>query len=135
MRKAITNPAAREKWKETGDHGDRCQVCNRPWERSGWRGLTIHHIIHGCGGRSDEPCNFLLACGRCHDMIHDGQYRDEATKELLPTITLGMVLWIKSRTLVWKPRRLQELYFRKLPAWEILPAYYMNERAKWRAAA
>ena len=111
---------------------DRCQVCHVPWERSGWLGLATHHIIHGSNGRSDEPCNLLRTCSRCHDMIHDGQYRDEIMKELLPTITLGMVLWVKSHTDEWDAERLTELYHRNLPDWEVLAPYYLAERTKWR---
>jgi hypothetical protein len=124
----ITDPKARMLWMETGDHGDRCQVCHRPWARAGWRGFAVHHIIRGANGRSDEPCNFLLVCARCHDMIHDGVYRDERTKELLPAITLGMVLWIKSHTDEWDESRLTELYHRRLPEWQVLDQYYMTER-------
>jgi hypothetical protein len=68
-------------------------------------------------------------------MIHDGCYRDEQTKELLPTITLGNVLWIKSHTDEWDEDRLTALYHRNLPSWDILPAYYMAERCKWERMA
>ncbi len=126
----VRSKRAVEKWKESGDHGDRCQVCHRTWARSGWRGLSVHHIIHGSNGRSDEPCNMLLVCGRCHDMIHDGQYRDEVTKELLSAITLAMVLWIKSQTTEWDGERLTALYHRRLPECEPLAEYYLNERLR-----
>ena len=127
----VTDPDARQRWKEEGDHGDRCQVCHRPWARAGWLGVAVHHIIRGSNGRSDEPCNLLLVCGRCHAMIHDGGYYDEKTGLPLPTITLGMVLWVKSHTDEWDEERLTALYHRNLPAWEILPAYYLAERTKW----
>lgn len=127
----ITNSAVRERWLLEGDHGDRCQICHRPWARAGWRGFNVHHIIHGANGRSDEPCNLLLVCGRCHDMIHDGCYRDERTKLLLPAITLGMVLWVKSHTEEWDESRLTLLYHRTLPAREILAGYCMEERCRW----
>jgi hypothetical protein len=68
-------------------------------------------------------------------MIHDGCYRDEVTKELLPIITFGNVLWIKSHTLEWDEERLTELYHRNLPSWDILPAYYMAERCRWNRMA
>ena len=127
----ISDFEARAQWFREGDHGRRCQVCHRPYNRSGLWGLTVHHIIHGCGGRDDEPCNLLLVCHVCHGMIHDDQFRDSRTGELLPPITLGNVLWVKSHTGEWDEARLQELYFRALPAWEILPAYYMAERCRW----
>ena len=111
----ITDPTVRERWLMEGDHGDRCQLCGVPRNRSGWRGLVIHHIIHGCNARSDEPCNFLLVCGDCHDRIHDGQIRDGKTGELVPPITLVDVLAAKSKTSEWNPRRLEQLYHRRLP--------------------
>jgi hypothetical protein len=128
----ITSQEARNAWKLAGDHGDKCQVCHVPHHRSGWLGMAVHHIAHGSNGRSDEPCNMLLVCSRCHAMIHDGQHRDDKTNELLPPITLGNVLWVKSHTDDWDEDRLTELYHRDLPAWDILPAYYMAERIKWR---
>ncbi len=134
----VKDEAARLAWIMDGDHGNRCGVCHVPLERSGWRGLTVHHIIHGANGRDDEPCNFLLVCGRCHDMIHDGQYRDEETGELLPPITLGMVLWVKSHTESWDDQveqRLTQLYHKRLPDWEILADYYLAERVRWRGLA
>lgn len=127
----VTDPVARDRWFGEGEHGDRCQICHRPYNQSGLWGLAVHHIIHGANGRDDEPCNFLLVCHVCHDMIHDGQYRDERTEELLPAITLGMVLWVKSHTDEWDEERLAALYHQTLPAWVILPAYYLTERTRW----
>jgi len=63
-------------------------------------------------------------------MIHDGGYRDEWTKEPLPKITLGMVLWIKSHTEEWNRERLAQLYHRSLPEREILGQYYAEERTR-----
>ena len=130
----ITDPAERDRWFRDGEHGCRCQVCHRPYNQSGLWGLAVHHIIRGANGRDDEPCNFLLVCHVCHELIHDGQYRDERTGELLPTVTLGQVLWIKSHTAEWDEERLTALYHRRLPAWEILADYYMAERIRWRTA-
>ena len=31
--------------------------------------LQVHHLA-GAAGRSDEPCNFLLVCRKCHEAIH-----------------------------------------------------------------
>jgi len=64
-------------------------------------------------------------------MIHDGCYRDQWTKELLPTITLGVVLWIKSKTPSWNEERLTALYHRNLPDIEDLPGYYLDDRRRW----
>lgn len=128
----VTDPDARERWKVSGDHGNHCQVCHVPPQYAGMLAMAVHHIIRGTNGRSDEPCNFLLVCGRCHSMIHDGQYRDERTGELLPAITLGMVLWIKSHTDEWAESRLRALYHRRLPDWQILADYYLAERMCWQ---
>lgn len=129
----ITDRAAIEEWRANGDHGDRCQVCFRPWSRAGWRGFEVHHIIGGANGRSDEPCNCLLVCGRCHDQMSNGggQYRDEETKELLPTITLAHVVWVKMQTPSWDGERLQVLRHRRLPDPLEIPAYYIRERERW----
>lgn len=126
----ITDPAARERWKMAGDHGDRCQVCHAPWNRSGWRGLAVHHIIRGSNGRDDEPCNFLLLCADHHDACHDGQVRI-ADGKLWPAITLAMVLWVKSQTEEWNPERLEELYHRRLPDLEPLHPDYLREQSRW----
>jgi len=130
----ITDPAARERWKVDGDHQDRCAVCWRPWSRAGWLGFAVHHLVRGSNGRSDEPANMLMLCARCHDMVHDGQYRDEITKELLPAITFGMVLRVKSRSKEWDAARLEQLYHRALPDMERLSLYYLNERLRWSPA-
>ena len=130
----ITDPDARDRWSYDGSHGDRCQICLKPWIKTGWRGFAVHHIIHGANGRSDEPCNFLLVCSRCHDMIHAGGYRDEKTKKLLPTITLGNVLWVKlimSDCSECDEVRLTALYHRNLPPLDVLPDYYLAERERW----
>ena len=133
----ITSPLERERWKMEGDHGDRCQVCRRPTSAYQWRGFAIHHIIGGANVRSDEPCNFLLVCARCHDMVYNGPggHRDERTGEPLPIITLGHTLWIKSHTDEWDEDRLTALYHQALPAWDILPSYYMDERCRWARVA
>jgi hypothetical protein len=34
-----------------------------------WRGLSVHHLFPGRCGRSDEPANYLLVCGPCHDVL------------------------------------------------------------------
>lgn len=128
----ITDPDMRDLYRWDGHHGDACEVCHRPWAKAGWLGLAVHHLIHGANGRSDEWCNLLLLCGRCHDLSHDGQYRDEETKELLPSLTLGNLLWVKSYTPDWDEKRLTALYHRTLPEWERLPQFYLDERKRWK---
>lgn len=130
-----TDPAARERWLREGDHQDRCAVCHWPLSNSGWPGFAKHHVVFGANGRSDEPENLLLVCHRDHSIIHGARVRDEKTNELLPDITFGMVLGIKSTTTEWNPERLRELYHQRLPEWKILPPYYMAERIRWRGPA
>jgi hypothetical protein len=127
----IYSPDARRAWLLAGDHGERCQVCHRPALPTDWPPHVIHHIIRGANGRSDEPCNFLFLCARCHSLCHDAWIQDKAGQPL-PEITLGMQLWIKSQTSEWNPERLGQLYHRRLPELEPLPDYYLNLRKENR---
>ncbi len=134
----ITDPEARWQWVMDGDHQNRCAVCHRPLAVPTWLGFDPHHIVFGANGRSDEPCNLLLVCRRDHKIIHGARWRDERTSELLPPITFGMVLWVKSHTESWDDQveqRLTQLYHRRLPDWEILADYYLAERVRWRGLA
>ena len=131
----ITDRDARDRWVNSGGHGDRCQVCWRPLAIPVWLGSAPHHIVHGANGRSDEPCNLILLCSRCHGMTHSDQFRDERTGQLLPDITFGMVLFVKSQTSEWNPERLAELYHRRLPDLEELPEYYLADRVRWGGLA
>lgn len=128
--KAITDKDVRQQWTCDGAHDARCQVCGVMYYRVAFPGLAVHHIIHGCHGRSDEPCNYLLVCGVCHGQIHDGQFHDDRTGERLPDLSLGHVLWVKAETTEWLPDRLSALYGRRLPDLTPLPAYYLNERIR-----
>lgn len=53
-------------------HEERCMICGTRRDHADFRGLQVHHIA-GAAGRSDEPCNFLLVCGVCHEAIHAGK--------------------------------------------------------------
>lgn len=87
---------------------------------------SVHHIIRS--GRSDEACNEAFICGRCHDLVHDGNIRDPKTKELLPRLTLGIQLTLKKirDPENWNPDRLQELFGQALP--DLLPIPDFLER-------
>jgi len=72
--------------------------------------LSVHHIIGGRGGRSDEPCNMLCLCMPCHDLAEDRDVRGP-DGELLPKLTEGNCLWLK---MTYNPKeydaeRLQEM--------------------------
>ncbi len=86
-----------------------CMACGRDGP------ATIHHIIGGRGGRSDELCNLLYLCwSPCHQLAEseniqdpsdDGLLRDRdgkvvgmvAFQRYLPKITLGIALSMKLR--------------------------------------
>ena len=127
----ITDPEARLEWRYGDTHGNHCQVCHQPANVYLFPGFDVHHIIGGANGRDDEPCNWLLLCGRCHRVYNGARCHDEKTMELLPAITLGMVLLIKSLTGEWDQQRLTQLYHKRLPEGEELPDYYVAERTKW----
>ena len=48
-----------------------CQICLRPLNRLGSRGiLEVHHVVEiGCGGK-DIPENISVVCTCCHKWIH-----------------------------------------------------------------
>lgn len=123
----ITDTVARYAW---AMERNCCAVCHVPAGKSDWRGLSVHHLIHGAGNRSDEPCNLLLLCGRCHDQHHAGGHKG------WPDLTLGMLLKVKRETDFpeWDAKRLKELYHRELPPLEALPKEYRKERERWDPA-
>jgi hypothetical protein len=91
---------------------------------------AVHHIIRS--GRSDEACNEAFICGRCHDLVHDGNIRDKESGELLPRLTLGIVLTLKRvrEPESWDPDRLQALYGSTLPDLEPIPDFLEAEYRK-----
>lgn len=60
-RNVVSNPKRRRKWAESRPS---CYFCGTTM------GVETHHIVGGSGKRSDEPCNFVRACGACHRKIH-----------------------------------------------------------------
>jgi len=81
--KPVRDEVARLRWlhKQISMYGYRCQAC---YGRPDWRGAAIHHIIRF--RRSDEETNFMLLCGCCHDLCHDGSG---------PKLNLGVVCMVK----------------------------------------
>lgn len=45
----IVDRDARDRWVNSGDHGDRCAVCHRPLSAPDFLGFAPHHIIHTLG--------------------------------------------------------------------------------------
>lgn len=80
-----------------------CQACGRPESSS--VALTIHHIIGGRGGRSDEFCNLLRVCWfPCH-MLFEGHHvlrkdwitRGEGHDPYLPIMCYMVAMAMKER--------------------------------------
>jgi hypothetical protein len=123
---------------------DRCACCWLPKraQRFGWW-LELHHIIGGKGGRSDELCNLLMLCTRCH-MICEGAKFKQENGEPFPTITFGMILALKCEAdpdqfdltriaQLYRPNyRNPERWRDCLPDPEPVPAVYLEERNRWR---
>lgn len=87
----VRDVAARQTWALQHSH---CQGCGLPGIEAARQvmGLTCHHIIKP--GRSDEPCNFLLLCQRCHDLAELRTIRDTQGRAL-PTLPWPVCLTLK----------------------------------------
>ncbi len=125
-RAAIRDDESRKEWAETKALSG-CTVCGRP--SACWRGWSVHHILPGRCGRSDEPTNWLFVCAICHDLLEKRQIRNPKTKAVLQTIPLGLALTIK---LVrnyedWSSERLAILSGVRLPSLLAIPAWIENE--------
>jgi len=114
------NRAVLRDWAE--EH-DRCHVCGITYDQTFdpqyelWpQGLQVHHIIHGTAGRSDEPCNLLRVCKRCHDRIHEGRQRI-GRGPWRCSLSLANVLWYKRKATPkeYSPKRLSQLWHRAVP--------------------
>ena len=97
-----------------------CQSCGVP---PALRARQLHHIIRF--GRSDELCNLLALCWRCHDWHHS-----------YAKLSLAQVLSIKKLRdpANWDPERLKELYLKNLPTLEPIPSVLLAEWGRWRPA-
>lgn len=77
-------------------------------------GISTHHVVKS--GRSDEACNLLRLCGRCHDLA-EGHTIRRPDRTTWPKLSLAVCLSIK---LVrdpddFDPVRLAALFGRRLP--------------------
>lgn len=116
---------------------DRCQCCGifrgqtymePEWER---KDFETHHIIKPDWGGTDEACNLLCLCWRCH---HQGAHNGHSTWNL----TIGELLWVKEHCGdgEWDLERLIEMNGlwpadipdKDLP--KVLPDVYLEERRR-----
>ena len=131
----------REAVRRWAERHDCCQVCGIDEHKARWVGLTglqTHHIIKA--GRSDEPCNLLRVCERCHRIIEGESVPDENGGHW-PRLTLAHVLHCKREhdpqeynpnrlTVLWRNRQ-HSAAFDPLPRPEPLPETYIAERMQW----
>jgi len=134
----VEDQEAVRRWAENHDC---CQVCGIDEHKARWvhiTGLQTHHIIKA--GRSDEPCNLLRVCERCHRVIEGESVPDEQGGHW-PRLTLAHVLYCKLEhdpqqydpdrlTVLWRNRP-RTLDFDPLPRPEPLPDVYIAERVQW----
>jgi hypothetical protein len=134
----VKDQEAVRQWAERHDY---CQVCGIDEYKARWMritGLQTHHIIKV--GRSDEPCNLLRVCERCHRIIEGESVPDEHGGHW-PHLTLAHVLHCKREhdpqeydpdrlTVLWRKRQ-RTLGFDPLPRPEPLPEVYIDERLHW----
>jgi hypothetical protein len=88
----VTDQESVRQW---ADLHDCCQVCGIDEHKARWAqitGLQTHHIIKA--GRSDEPCNLLRVCERCHRII-EGECVPDGSGGHRPPLTLAHVLCCK----------------------------------------
>lgn len=92
--------------------------------------LSTHHIVKA--GRSDEACNLLRLCGRCHDLAEGRNLR--VASVLLPHLTIAVCLTIKATrdAEAHDPARLAVLFGRRLPDPEPIPPVFEWEFRKRR---
>lgn len=112
-----------------------CHCCGIPASvasRERWPGLSTHHIVKQ--GRSDEACNLIRLCQRCHDLAEGHSIRDTRTGELFPTLPLAVCLTIKRLREPddYDEARLLRLRGRPLPDPIPLPDVFAEEWCHWQ---
>lgn len=111
---------------------DRCMTCGRDEveaARECWPGLTTHHIEKF--KRSDERCNLIRLCTRCHNIAEGHLILEQGTR--LPPLTMGVILWVKRRLEPADhcPERLTVLRGRPLPEEKPIPEFYLMEMERF----
>ena len=110
-----------------------CHLCGIPLrfsQRQWGRALTNHHIIKP--GRSDDICNLLRLCQRCHD---SAEGRDVVYSGVrYPKISIGVCLFLKkiSEPGNYDQKRLEILFGKNLPQMEKIPSIYSQEWRRWQ---
>jgi hypothetical protein len=111
-----------------------CQVCGAS-ERQGKAVSGVvnstHHVVRF--RRSDERCNLLRCCSRCHSLCEGLQIR-QPNGTLYPTLPLAVVLTVKRarEPQDFDAARLEVLYGRRLPWPKPLPWIFEEEFRKNR---
>ena len=73
----------------------------------------------------------MLLCNRCHRLAELERIR--VNGELLPFLTMGHCLTLKSESDEWQHELLAEIRRpRRLPDLEPLPAFFVAERERWK---
>jgi hypothetical protein len=121
----VRDESGRRVWNLQHGH---CQACGRTagaWGRE-WGGLSTHHIVKF--RRSDEDCNYLRLCGRCHELA-EGARIPHPDGGHWPLLTQGVCLTLKRtrESQQWNPARLAELFGRALPCPEPIPSLIEQE--------
>ena len=122
----IKDVAGRAEWSMRHTY---CACCGHSGTFGRW--LECHHLCGGAG-RSDEPCNYLRLCNRCHMLAEGHQIRENGV--VLPNLSMGATLWLKRFVDPdeYKPERLAELLHENLPDLEVPPAILLTERLQRR---
>jgi hypothetical protein len=126
----VKDPEFYAEWALSHDH---CQACGIPAREAAfqrWPGLSTHHMVKF--KRSDEACNLLRLCKRCHDLAEGLTIRERGV--LYPTLRLPVCLTLK---LSREPgdfdaERLRVLYGRPLPDMQPVPEVIEAEFRRWR---
>ena len=127
--KPVHDKARRQSW---ADEHECCACCHWNYYSGYGNWLTTHHLANGKYGRSDEECNLLRLCERCHRLAEMENVR-QSNGVLYPKLTLGIVLTLKleSDSEHYDPARLCELMHRaSLPDLEPVPEVFLRERQR-----
>lgn len=115
-RKAVKTTAAerqRKAWAEAWlENGGGCMVCGT--QTTDFRGYSVHHLLPGRCGRSDEPCNWLVCCASCHD--------DLENRSKLP-LSVALTVKLVRDWPSWDSHRLAALHGKRLPELQPIPKW------------
>lgn len=102
-----------------------CAVCWWP-ESDGRRQLEVHHLVGGAGRKHDVR-QYVRLCGRCHDVLHDGEVAGN-----FPPLYKSTLLWAKQQSDPdnYDPKYLASLKLKKHLGYEPEEphAFYLQER-------